>query len=769
MGYKLCTAEKPSVARDIARVIGATHQCDGYLEGNGYLVTWAVGHLVGLAEPEDYGFVSQKDMYADDESKTKAYAELPLIPESWNLIVLESTKKQFGIVKELMHRADVDEIIDCGDMGAEGHILQWFIRKKAGCTKPVRRFCATSMTDEAIKDAMAHLRPISDFDKIIQGEFCKKKADWILGMSLSRAESIKYGVGINVGRVQSPTLGFVVSRFRDVQNFRVTNYYTMEAVVSSPDGNFKVFWNKDTDGCFTPADKDTEGRVLNGEAVKKKAEEILTVRNATVTELVTAKKATDRPQLYDITELQRDANRKYGYSAAVTLATAQALYETQKVLSYPRTDSRYITEDLVPYMPKRIDAIAGIEKYSNAAKELLNRGLNIDKKIVDNSKVTDHHALIPTEKIKGFNPSLMKPTDEERKKGVSSETMQNVLDLVLTRLIVAFSPAYKYEQTNVTVTFGNGMKFTASGKKPVSFGWKAVQDALCGAVSEDEPEQADEEQLFPSIQKGQSLETVNCTAVPKKTTPPKLHTEATLLTAMENAGQHIENGAILKGRGIGTQATRAEIIKKLFDTECVETKVSGKTNYIVPTQKGLTVIGILPPELYSPKITADWELKIADIADGKATEDDFMRDFIAFIKEKTLQVKQTEKREGLSFFKERETFGVCPWCGEPIYRWEDAKKSKGAKKSFKYYCSSKSCKFAIYNDAGIYQTRLNRNATEKEMRKLLSKGFFSAEAKKKDDRTKTYRAVFSLGKKQKEINGVLTDVTDIVFEFAKTK
>ena len=263
MGYKLCTAEKPSVAKDIARVVGADKKENGYYIGNGYIVTWAVGHLVGFAEPEEYGFVPIQEMYTDDEAKAKAYAELPLLPQDFKLIVLPTTKDQFKIVKELMHRPDVDYIIDCGDMGAEGHILQWFIREKAGNTKPVKRFCATSMTDEAITQAMNNLRNADDFLPIIRGEFCKKKEDWILGMSLSRALSIKYRTSINVGRVQSPTLGFVVKRYLEVVNFKETSYYTMKATMRAGTP-FTVSWEKDTDGIFRREIKTSEGGILDG-------------------------------------------------------------------------------------------------------------------------------------------------------------------------------------------------------------------------------------------------------------------------------------------------------------------------------------------------------------------------------------------------------------------------------------------------------------------------------------------------------------------------
>lgn len=734
MGYKLCMAEKPSVAKDIAAVIGANKRCDGYFEGNGYRVTWAVGHLVGLAEPDAYGFVSQEEMYG---SKTEAaYAELPLIPEEFKLIVLEPTKDQFEIVKKLIHDPDVDEIINCGDMGAEGHILQWFIRKKAGCKKKVRRFCATSMTEEAIRQAMAHLRPEEDFANIIKGEFCKKKADWIMGMSMSRVESIKYHTGINVGRVQSPTLYFAVKRYLEVQNFKVTNYYGMEANLAE---RFSVTWNKDGEGIFPASTKDSETRVIDKAAIENKCRQIIARRTGTVLEVDTKKRGTDRPQLYDITELQRDANKKYGYTAAVTLATAQALYETQKVLSYPRTDSRYLTTDLKSYLPARIKAVAmAEEKYRAAAETILSTGLNIDKKIVDDSKVTDHHALIPTEKIEGFDMAQMKPTDKEKKDGVTAETMRNILDLVLCRLLVAMCKPYVYEQTNIAVKFGD-ITFTASGKKPIDYGWTRVQERLLGKEPDVDGD-GEKEQIFPDIRKGQTVTVASCNPVPKKTTPPKLHTEATLLTAMENAGATIESGAILKRKGIGTQATRAEIIKKLFDTGYCETKAKGKTNYIIPTAKGLTIIRVLPPELYSPKITADWETKIAKIADGKMTEQEFMDEFCTFIREKVQEVKAAET--GITFKKERQVYGKCPFCGGEVYRYQ----AKGEKK-VKFYCGNKECPFSVDTENPTVTAWTGKKLTEKQCLQIVAKGFIILDCKKKG-REGTYKGKFTLIKKQ---------------------
>ena len=744
MGYKLCIAEKPSVAKDIAAVIGATTPCHGYYEGKGYRVTWAVGHLVGLAEPEEYGFVNKKDMWG--EGRDLAYEQLPMIPEEFKLVILEPTRDQFEIVKDLINSPETDEIINCGDMGPEGHILQWFIREKAGCTKRVRRFCATSMTEEAIRDAMAHLRPEEEFANIIKGEFCKKKADWIMGMSMSRAESLKYKTGINVGRVQSPTLWFVVKRYLEVKKFKVTNYFGMDAHLAE---GFHVFWNKDTGYDFPPKTKDSQGRVLDQKAVEAKRWEIEQGRTGTVTEVVKKKRANDRPQLFDVLELQKLANRKYGYSAAVTLATAQALYETQKVLSYPRTDSRYITSDLEPYMKGRIEGIATIDKYAKEAKTLLSVGLNIDKKIVDDTEVTDHHALIPTEKIKGFDPDKMEPTAEEKKKGVTAESMKNILDLVLCRMIVSFSKPYNFEQTDVTVQFPNGMIFTATGKRPIQLGWTAVEERLSGKETEEKNEEEDEEQLFPDIAQGQTVIVRKCSLVSKKTTPPKLHTEDTLLTAMKNAGANVENGAVLAGKGIGTQATRAEIIKKLFDSGYVTTQKKGKINYIIPTPKGQTIIRVLPKELYSPQITADWETKIAKIAEGTMTEKQFMDEFAVFIREKVREVKEIDT--GIVFSKEREVVGVCPWCGSDLWRYENKDEKTGKVTSVSHYCSNKEkCSFSLRSDNPTVGTWTGKKLTELQMQKLASYGFVTLTCKSKTKGSPDYKRKFVLTKYEKD-------------------
>lgn len=757
MGYKLLMAEKPSVARDLARVLvgeGNVVKKNGYVEGNGLLVTWAVGHLVGLAEPEEYGFVSMKDMYGDKAGR--AYDELPLIPQGleFKLVVLEATKDQFKVIKELIHRDDVEEVINCGDMGPEGHVLQWLIREKAGCRKPVRRFCATSMTDEAIRDAWAHLREEREFEDVVKGELCKKKADWILGMSLSRAESLKYHANISVGRVQSPTLYFVVQRYLEVQGFKKETYY---GIVLCLAGNqpFEVHWNKDAEGAFPPQAKDPEGRVKDLALVEGMVGRIQEAGVATVEDVTVKKRATDRPQLYDITELQRDANRKYGYTAALTLAAAQALYETQKVLSYPRTDSRYVTSDLVPYLSERVRAVGGIPGYQEACTQLLNEGLLIDKRIVDDGKVTDHHAIIPTEKVLGFDVEAMEPTAEERKDGVTERVLKDVLGLVLCRLIVALSKPYVYEQTQVVIK-AQDLSFNATGIRPLSMGWKSVQEGLSGregpeGEGQEGEGQEGELQAFPELVKGQELAISRCGVVKKETTPPKLHTEATLLTAMENAGATIEGGKVLKGKGIGTQATRAGIIQVLFQRGYVKNKDGSR--YVIPTSTGIGVIHVLPPELYSPKVTADWETMIAEIVGGKKTERDFFDRFIPFIQEKVQAIKSTET--GVKFSSGKEVISACPFCGGDVYAYGDK-----AKKETRYYCGAAGrkegcCRFSI-SDKGLGALS-KRRLTEGQVKDLLAQGFIRTKVYLKDGTGVTKKVSI----RKKEVDGKAYAVLEV--------
>lgn len=706
MKYKLCTTEKPSVAADIARVIGADKKEDGFFIGNGYIVTWAVGHLVGLAEPEAYGYVGLENIWDKEqpEIKEKAYKELPLIPDKFKIIVLEQTKKQFEIIKNLMHREDVEFIIDCGDMGAEGHILQWLIREKAGNIKPVKRFCAVSMTDEAIREAMRNLKNADEYKSLIIGEYCKKRADWILGMSVSRCASIKYSAKIDVGRVQSPTLYFVVKRFLEVNTFKTKNYYIIKAEC---DRGINLYWKKDNEGIFEDKDKDKEQLLLNRIIAENAVQEIKKEGAGKILAIERKKKSVDRPQLYDITELQRDGNRLYGYTADDTLKTAQSLYEQHKILSYPRTDSRYLTRDLEIYIKDRLKQIATLKSYNSIACQFLAGNLNIDKRIIDDSKVTDHHALIVTKNIEGFN--IEKLNDKEK----------NILHLIIARMLVALSGKYTYEETIMKVMFNNGIIVSAGGRKVISWGWQAVQKLLM-RKKEEQMVMEEQEQIFPDIKTGQRIFVKHVEVIEKQTMPPKLHTEASLLTAMENAGSQISNGEILKGRGIGTQATRAAIIKSLFDKGYIKTKTNSteKINYLVPTKQGINVVKVIPSDLYSPKITADWEEKIEHIVNGRMTERDFMREFDDFIRDKINEIKNSEVKN-VDFSSDQEEFAKCPWCRLSVY--EGKIKSVAGKMTDIYYCSNK-CGFFLKKDNTIFTSRTKKNITTAQMRKLINAG-----------------------------------------------
>lgn len=707
MGYVLCTAEKPSVALEIANVLGNSKKYNGYYECNYnnkiYRVTWAVGHLVGLAPPEAYGYMSLTDMWdkSNPDNKNIALQQLPLIPDNFKLVVLEPTRPQFEIIKSLMNDDNCEYIIDCGDAGPEGHILQWFIRIKAGCRKTVKRFMATSMTKEAILDAFNNLEDVEKYLPVVKGEYCKKKADWIMGMSISRAASIVYNAKIDVGRVLSPTLYFIVKRYIDVKNFKSMDFYTFTAHMKG----FDVNWMKDSTGLFKSSngDVDERGRLINKELANKIFDELNMLSSGTVSRFDTVKRATDRPQLYDITELERDGIRHFGYTADEVLAIAQSLYETHKITTYPRTDSRYITTDLVPYMEDRIHDICSIPKFTDVAKSLLDNKLLIDKRVANDSKVTDHHAIITTSNLSGFNLANL------------SEKEMNILNLIITRMLVAFSGKFKYNETIVNISFSNGMVFSATGKIPVDYGWKKVLNSL--NMKETEEGESDSN-MFPCLQLNQVITLDSVSLVPKKTSPPLLHTEATLLTAMENAGNGIEGGEIIKGKGIGTQATRAAIIKNLFDKNYVVNDKKGKTNYLIPTNSGISVIKVLPPELYSPKITADWENQIYSIVEGNSTDHDFMDNFKAFITSEVSKVTNNIV-DGVDFSLSKQAFAKCPWCGSDVFEGELVDKNSG--KPFKnLYCCNKECKFGLRKDNIVFKSRTGKNMTDKQLQKLIS-------------------------------------------------
>ena len=705
---KLCITEKPSVAKDIARVIGSTQRHNGYFEGNGYIVTWAIGHLVGFAEPDAYGFVHHKDIFNSTEFTSRAFNELPLIPPKFKLIVNEKTRKQFNVIRGLIARKDIEYIIDCGDMGAEGHVLQQMIRDKLNCKLPVKRFCATSLTDSAIKAAMNNLRDVSEFEKIIRGQYCKKKADWILGMSMSRAMSIKHRTHIAVGRVMSPTLYFIVKRHIDILNFKETNYFTMKAALKE---GVNVSWDSVTEKVhfFNDGEIDDEGKVLSEPKIRLIAEKIKETNTGTVLNIINKRKKTNPQQLYDTTDLQKDANKIYGYSASLTLAAAQCLYETHKVLSYPRTDSKYITDDLATLIESRIAGISTIHKYERLANFLLNDGLTIDNRTLDNSKVTDHHAIMPTENIKDFNMENL-IADKSKDKNLTSEVLSNILSLVLTRTLIAFSKPYVYDSTVVNVLFLDFV-FSAIANTPVSLGWKNIAKQL----SDDKHDDNDTEiQEMPELSEGQTVHINTCEVLSKKTTAPKYHTDGTLLTAMQNAGSTLgTDGNILKGKGIGTRASQDEVISKIITSGAATYEKQSKIAYIKPTDYGIAIIRELPEELRSPKITADWEILFEKIVSGESDENEFMEKFEEFISKQIEIVANNEP--SAAFTREKEVHGSCCWCGSDVYV---------SKESTTFYCSNykDGCSWRLNLNDNAFNYFLGRKLKSSEAKTLIAKG-----------------------------------------------
>lgn len=717
MGYKLCITEKRSVGEDIARVVGATNKSNkGYIEGNGYIITWAMGHLVGLSEPEEYGYTSQKDMYDKEkpEMREKALSELPIIPQEWKLSVIPQTAYQFNIVKQLMHRADVDKIIDCGDAGPEGHILQWFIRVKAGCNKPIERFIATDMTDSAIKYALEHLQPIDKYKKTIEGEYCKKKADWILGMSLSRAASLTYNANVNAGRVMSPTLYFVVERYLANKNFKPKTFYSIECDF----GGLNLRWQRDTNNVLPPNSKDEGGRLVDKQTAEQLAAE-LSQSIAEITKLETKKKKQERPQLYNTETLAKDCIKIYGYSGKDVSEIAEKLYHEYKITTYPRTDSQYITSDLAPEMEKRINDISKIEQYKEYADKELVEGLNLDKRIVDDSKVEDHHAIITTNALPDFD--LSKLDEKER----------NILHLIITRMLAAFSQPYKFRETVIEVKFPNGLVFKTNAKIPDDKGFKAITDGLLGknTEGEDGEEQNVDEvkaRVLSSLSAGQRIRPIKVNVKDGMTTPPPLLTEADLIDLMSRAGERVENGAILKGKGIGTQATKLAIIEKLFDLKYMEYKSGkGKAKYIIPTTMGMNVIKVLPPMIYSPALTAEWENKIELIRQDKLTEQQFMNEFKNFIEGAVNEVKTNR---GIDFTN---SVCTCPVCkkGKIVTISKTMTREDKEHKYSLYFCNQAkdgNCDFCVSNYVPYYYKVFEKNVPKAKMIEIMEKGKFVA-------------------------------------------
>jgi DNA topoisomerase-3 len=617
MGKTLVLTEKPSVARDIARVLGCRQNGEGCIISPKYIVTWALGHLVTLADPEVY----------DGKYQTWRLEDLPMLPKKMQLVVIKQTSKQFKAVSALLRRPDIDELVIATDAGREGELVARWIMQKAGFKGNARRLWISSQTDAAVRAGFQNLRPAKEYDNLFRSAQARSEADWLVGLNVTRALTCKYNAQLSAGRVQTPTLSLIVAREDEILKFRPKDYYT---VCARFDG-------------FSATYRDSKNNARFFE--RERAEEIANYvrgKRAVLSELKKEYKHKTPPAAYDLTELQRDANRKYAYSAKQTLTLMQSLYETHKILTYPRTDSRYITDDVVPTLPDRLKAVSA-GPYRDAAQKLLRSKTISVKYIVNNAKVGDHHAIIPTEQF--VNLSAL--SHEER----------NIYDLVVRRFLAVLSPAFEYEEVSLRITVDKH-SFFARGSTVINSGWKELYGKLDD--DGDDSEDGARSQQLPPLKQGMALNVNGCDVVAGKTKPPARYTEATLLTAMENPSGQVEDSrlkSILEATsGLGTPATRADIIEKLFDSFYIERR--GKEIY--PTSKGRQLVSIVPPDLKSAELTAKWEQKLKLIEKGQISDAAFISEMREYASRLVKEVTASDAK----FTHDNVTREKCPECGK---------------------------------------------------------------------------------------------------------
>ena len=613
MSLKIVLAEKPSVGREIARVLKCKNNKGSYIEGNGYIVTWALGHLVGLMDPEGYG----------DKYKKWSMETLPMLPKPMKLTVLKKTSKQYNEVKKQLLRNDVDEIIIATDAGREGELVARWIIDKSGVRKKIKRLWISSQTDKAIMDGFKNLKDGRAYDNLYKAAVCRAEADWLVGLNVTRALTCKYNAQLSAGRVQSPTLAMIVNREDEIKNFKPEDYYNLKALTDkfalswvSTKGNTNIF-KEEVAKSILDKTKNSTGEVID---------------------ITKSRKKKYSPALYDLTELQRDANRIWGYSAKQTLNIMQRLYENYKLLTYPRTDSRYISSDILPTIPDRLRGIS-VGEYRAYADKLLKQGVKVNKSFVDNSKVSDHHAIIPTE--------------EKLNLGILSSEEKNIYNLVVKRFLSVMLQPYEYEQTTIKVNI-NGEIFLAKGNTTLEKGWKAL-------YKREDLDDEEGTQELPTLNVNDKVNIKKIELTKKQTTPPGRFNEGTLLSAMENPHKYINVGkdaAKTLGEigGLGTVATRADIIEKLFNSFVIEKR--GKDIY--PTSKGIQLIELVPEELKSPLLTAKWEKDLEDISRGKTND----KAFIENMKRYATSLVEDVKKGTNKFHHDNQTGKRCPNCGK---------------------------------------------------------------------------------------------------------
>ncbi|MCI9594848.1 MAG: DNA topoisomerase III [Lachnospiraceae bacterium] len=648
----LVIAEKPSVGRDIARVLKCTKKIDGGIEGTNYIVTWGLGHLVTLADPEDY----------DKRFREWKMEDLPILPESFRLEVIRQTAKQYQAVKALLYRKDVSEVIIATDAGREGELVARWILKKADCHKPLKRLWISSVTDKAIREGFAHLKDGNDYELLYDAAMCRAEADWLVGINATRALTCKYNAQLSCGRVQTPTLAMIAAREKEIKNFVPQCYYGLlakwnpgTAAGKSGGGSLlSLTWQDGKSKSFRSFDRQ---RI---EELKK----ALSGKDGIVKEVKRTPKKKTAPLLYDLTELQREANRRFHYSAKETLTIMQRLYENHKVLTYPRTDSRYLTGDILPTIKERLKA-CGVGPYKKLAGSIINRALPEKPFFVNDAKVSDHHAIIPTEQF----VQLDHMTIDERR----------IYDLVVRRFLAVLYPPYCYEQMNMVVNVKEEC-FLANGAVVKDLGWKAVywdgaedfneleeweEDGNAGQSGrggQEEREVGPKNQNIPALNKGEVLKGLFLQITEGKTKPPSPFNEASLLSAMENPTAYLETRdkvmvkTLGETGGLGTVATRADMIEKLFSSFLVEKR--GMDIFI--TSKGKQLLELVPEDLKKPELTAAWEMKLSRIAKGNLKRTVFMKDIRSYSKELIAQIKQGEG----SFRHDNLTNTKCPNCGK---------------------------------------------------------------------------------------------------------
>ena len=652
MSYCLVVAEKPSVGAAYAKVLGATNRQDGYWEGNGYLVSWCVGHLVELAPPNVY----------DAKYVKWSIADLPILPEKWQYLVSTSTKKQFGILQKVMNRPDVDSIVCATDAGREGELIFRLVYQQAGCKKPFSRLWLSSMEENAIREGFAHLKPSTEYDALYNAALCRERADWMVGINASRLFSCLYGQPLAVGRVMTPVLAMTVVREAAIAAFVPEKFYTVALTLADGgSASSKRFAQK----------MDAE-RLLS----KCRKEERVTVQK-----MKRKEKYESPPPLYDLTALQRDANRLLGFTAQQTLDYAQSLYE-KRLITYPRTDSRFLTEDMAASIP---ELVTDTGKVFAVEKTL---PIHV-RQVINGSKVTDHHALLPTKSMANADLAAL-PVGE-----------RNVLRLIAARLLCAVGEPHRYAETTLTTECA-GEEFTAKGKVVLSEGWKAMERKMLGELLGKQKEQA----TLPDVQEQSQCSIVVAELKEGQTTPPKHFTEDTLLHAMETASADSMPEGVER-QGIGTPATRAATIEKLVQKGFLERKGNKKTKVLLPTDKGKALVTVMPEEIQSPEMTADWETKLLRIEHSEMEPKTFMTEIKEMI---SSLVTTTEAAKGANALMKSKIIGVCPNCGKPVVERE-----KG------WFCENRECRFVLWKDNAFFK-RLGKRLDAHVADKLLRDG-----------------------------------------------